>query len=104
MPRRPNISSQTRSVMAALLAAHPDWSHGYGLGRTAKLQSGTLAPLLRRLHASGLLEDEWGPSLHPGRPLRHLYRLSAAGLKLAREQGKAEADKGKKTTRPPSAP
>ena len=102
MPRRPNISFQTRSVLATLLAVHPDWAHGYELGRASNLKSGTLAPLLRRLHESGLLEDEWEPSLHPGRPLRRLYRLSAAGLKLAREQGRSESKK--KTTRPPSAP
>lgn len=86
MSREPNISRQTRAVLAALAAAPSEWRHGVSLARETGLGPGTLYPLLARLAAQNLLEAEWRASEHRGRPPRHVYRLTAAGRALAREQ------------------
>ena len=86
MPRPPHISSQTRAVLDQLAGSHPAWAHGYDLSKATDLKSGTLYPILRRLHGSDLLDAEWEPSPHPGKPPRHIYRLSEAGLELARQR------------------
>ena len=86
MTRAPNISRQTRSVLAALLAQPQAWRYGYDLSRETGLKSGTLYPLLIRLNDQGLLEAEWRQPLQPGRPPRHAYRLTDAGAALARER------------------
>lgn len=87
--RRP--SRQTSAVLAALADRPLQWRHGYGLAQDARLASGTLYPLLIRLHDAGLLEAEWRPSPEPGRPARHLYRLTASGRALAAELAAAAA-------------
>jgi len=57
------------------------------------IKSGTLYPMLLRLHDQGYLEARWVESSTPGRPQRHAYRLTAAGKELARTSiaGKAGA-------------
>jgi PadR family transcriptional regulator, regulatory protein PadR len=60
------------------------WRHGYDLAKETALQSGTLYPILMRLAQQGLLEEDWMPSEVPGRPPRHIYRLTSAGRDLAR--------------------
>ncbi len=87
MPRRSNISPQTRAVLAVLATQPQAWRHGYDLSRDTGLKSGTLYPLLIRLADQGLLEAEWRAPLTPGRPARHAYRLTGAGLALAAGQG-----------------
>jgi DNA-binding PadR family transcriptional regulator len=77
--RRP--SRQTTAVLAAL-AASVDWRHGYDLGRETGLASGTLYPVLRRLEERGYLESRWSEGIE-GRPPRHLYRITSAGLRYA---------------------
>jgi PadR family transcriptional regulator PadR len=67
-------------VLAALLDQSAEWRHGYELAKRAGLSSGTLYPLLIRLHERGLLEARWMEPDKPGRPARHGYRLSPAGL------------------------
>jgi PadR family transcriptional regulator, regulatory protein PadR len=81
--RRPESSPQTRAVLRALREA-PGWSYGYDLSRLTGLKSGTLYPMLARLAERGLLETAWEQAAPPGRPPRHLYRLSAAGAELAK--------------------
>lgn len=71
-------------VLAILLDADGEWSHGYELARLADVKSGTLYPLLIRLEAQGHLEAEWQQPSEGGRPPRHAYRLTASGLQLAR--------------------
>lgn len=71
-------SPATRAVLAALVEAGPDWSHGYELCRLTGLKSGTLYPLLIRLERQGYLVAEW-QAPEPGRPPRHAYRLTAEG-------------------------
>ena len=86
--RRPNSSPQTRAVLKALGEAPREWRHGYELCKSTGLRSGTLYPLLIRLHERGLLEAEWRQPEQPGRPPRHAYRLTAAGLALVRDLGR----------------
>src|SRR5438045_3088536 len=86
MPRKPNSSRQTRTLLAALLDRSRIWRHGYDLSKETGLRSGTLYPLLMRLSDQGLLEARWQEPERPGLPPRHVYRLTASGLALAREQ------------------
>ena len=74
--------------MLRALAAEPSgWRHGYDLGRETGLKAGTLYPILMRLEDRGQLEARWEPSPQPGRPARHLYRLTRAGLAAAAQAG-----------------
>ncbi len=86
MARAQNISPQTRRALAALAHQPQAWRYGYDLSRETGLKSGTLYPLLIRLTDQGLLESEWRPSLEPGRPPRHAYRLTSSGIALAASQ------------------
>lgn len=81
-----NISHQTLALLAALFAEPQAWRYGYDLSKETGLKSGTLYPLLMRLHDQGLLEAEWRQPVQAGRPARHAYRLTAAGLALAGER------------------
>ena len=91
MARKPNNSRQTRTLLAALLDRAPAWRHGYDLSKETGLKSGTLYPVLMRLSEQGLLESSWQDPGRPGLPPRHVYRLTATGLALAREQALSEA-------------
>ena len=84
MSPRTEFSPQTLSVLAALSGRPSEWHHGYELAKETGLKSGTLYPILIRLADRGLLEAEWQDEPAPGRPRRHLYRLTAAGLAAAR--------------------
>lgn len=78
-------SPQTACVLAEFLHSATHWKYGYDISRNTGLKSGTLYPILMRLADSGLLETRWEES-EPGRPPRHMYRLTAEGLRYAREQ------------------
>jgi len=87
MPRRP--SSQTLAVLDALLERSRSWLHGYDISKLTGLKSGTLYPILIRLSDEGLLETEWRDSDLPGRPQRHVYRLTRSGGQYARHHTEA---------------
>ena len=93
--RRP--SAQTRLVLDVLAAGSTSWRFGYDLSRDTGLASGTIYPLLGRLDAHGYLESRWEQTV-PGRPPRHLYRLSAEGTRYI-----AELDAPTRTARDPDA-
>ena len=84
MPRLPNTSPQTLSVLALLLESPRSWHYGYALSQVTGLKSGTLYPILLRLADQGWLETRWAEPEQPGRPPRHTYRLTGAGAKTAR--------------------
>ncbi|RYF15985.1 MAG: PadR family transcriptional regulator [Oxalobacteraceae bacterium] len=71
-------------LLEALSARTQQWRHGYDLMKETGLLSGTLYPLLIRMTEQGLVEAEWREPEHPGRPARHAYRLTHAGVELAR--------------------
>ncbi len=79
--RRP--SAQTLRVLGALAAEPLGWRYGYELGAEVGLRSGSLYPILVRLSDRGLLEAAWESDAPPGRPPRHLYRLTASGREYA---------------------
>ena len=83
MPSHSGFSAQTMAVLAALCAQPSQWRHGYALARQTGLKSGTLYPILIRLADRGLVEAHWQDEPQPGRPRRHLYRLTADGLAAA---------------------
>ena len=79
-------SRQTIALLAVLLEQPRTWQHGYELSKETGLKSGTLYPILMRLSDQGLLDSRWKDAERPGRPPRHVYRLTATGLALVREQ------------------
>ena len=79
-------SRQTLALLSALIERPRTWQHGYELSKETGLKSGTLYPILIRLSEQRLLNSRWKDAERPGRPPRHVYRLTAAGLALAREQ------------------
>ena len=85
MTSSPRFSAQTLSVLTALCDQPSQWQHGYALAKQTGLKSGTLYPILIRLGDRGLVEACWQDEPQPGRPRRHLYRLTAAGLASATE-------------------
>jgi DNA-binding PadR family transcriptional regulator len=78
MNRNRALSPQALSVVDVLARAD-GWCHGYDVMAQAGVKSGTLYPVLMRLEAQGLLQARWVESALPGRPPRHVYRLTAAG-------------------------
>ena len=66
------------------LAADPGrWRYGYDLCAELGLQAGSMYPILIRLADRGLLETSWEAEAAPGKPPRHLYRLTGAGRAYA---------------------
>jgi DNA-binding PadR family transcriptional regulator len=90
MTRSRSLSPAARSVLAALAEAGGGGSYGYDLCRRAGVKSGTLYPLLIRLEGQGHLEAEWLVP-EPGRPPRHLYRLTGTGRMLALQNPPVDA-------------
>lgn len=83
MTRSRRLSPQAVRVLDALAADQAAWRYGYELGLEVGLQSGSLYPILVRLCDRGLLEAKWEEAPQPGRPPRHLYRLTANGFEHA---------------------
>lgn len=81
MSRSRKLSSQTLSVLVALANRPSDWLYGLELCRLTGLKSGSLYPILIRLADRALLESRWLEPSEQGRPPRHAYRITAAGLK-----------------------
>ena len=84
MSRNRRPSRQMLTLLKALSVQSEQWRHGYELMKETALLSGTLYPLLMRMTDQGLVEAEWREPAQPGRPARHVYRLTAAGLAAAR--------------------
>lgn len=91
MPRNRRSSGQTLQLLRCLCDRPRQWRHGYDLSKATELKSGTLYPILARLCERGLLEAKWEASEQPGRPPRHLYRLTTKGVAYASEEVAASA-------------
>ncbi len=72
-------------VLRTLQQSGVAWCHGYDMSKLTGIKSGTLYPMLARLHEAGWLETRWEDGREPGRPPRHLYRLSGLGSRAADE-------------------
>jgi len=83
---RIRLSRQTLAVLEALLVKPAEWHHGYSLSQQTGIPSGTLYPILMRLEKLHWLETRWETTPTPGRPPRHLYRLSGDAREWAREE------------------
>jgi len=93
--RRPlRLSPQTLQVLDAFLEAPKDWKYGYDISRNTGLKSGTLYPILMRLAERELLETSW-ETVEPGKPPRHLYRLTPNGMGFAREHAAVKRASGR---------
>ncbi len=84
-------SEQTTTVLLALAEDPTAWRHGYELCRQTGLKAGSMYPILIRLADRGWLETMWETEIPVGRPPRHLYRLTEAGIELASELGEKKA-------------
>jgi DNA-binding PadR family transcriptional regulator len=85
MRRVRKSSPQTIAIVLALADNSAGWCHGYDLCRRLDLKAGTVYPILMRLAERGQVETAWETNPPSGRPARHLYRLSKAGVELAEE-------------------
>jgi len=88
------LSPQTLVVLDAFLDTPQDWKYGYDISRNTGLKSGTLYPILMRLADRKLLETSWD-SGEPGKPPRHLYRLTPNGTAFAREEHRLAPSNGR---------
>ena len=79
--RRP--SPQTVAVLRTLAEDPGRWRYGYDLCAELGIQAGSMYPILMRLADRGLLETSWAAEPAPGKPPRHLYRLTGVGRAYA---------------------
>ena len=90
-------------VLGAFLADPAAPRYGYDLMKAARLPSGTLYPMLARLHDQGLVTSEWEPPPADtnGRPPRKYYQLTGEGIRIARlELAQASARRRRAPARP----
>jgi DNA-binding PadR family transcriptional regulator len=78
------------AILTALAENKTTWSYGYDLCRTLDLKAGTVYPILIRLAERGLVETAWEKDVPPGRPARHLYRLSDVGAEFVADLQRTE--------------
>jgi DNA-binding PadR family transcriptional regulator len=80
------LTGPLERVLRVLLADTAAPHYGYDLMRSARVPSGTLYPMLARLHQQGLVESEWEPQQDDagGRPPRKYYRLTGEGIRITR--------------------
>lgn len=83
MTRERRPSAQTVAVLQALAEEPHRWRYGYDLCTQLGVQAGSMYPILMRLADRGLLETSWETERAPGRPPRHLYRLTGTGRSYA---------------------
>jgi PadR family transcriptional regulator, regulatory protein PadR len=95
MARHRSHSAQTIALLLALALDPTRWRYGYDLCVELGLKSGSLYPILIRLADRGFLESTW-ESADPGKPPRHVYRLTSAGVA---EAGAAAHEARPATTR-----
>ena len=92
-------SEQTTTVLLALAKESAAWRHGYELCQQTGLKAGSMYPILIRLADRGWLKTRWETAISAGRPPRHLYRLTEAGLELASELAakRAQAERAERS-------
>lgn len=77
------ITGPTLKVIGQMLIAPDVGISGAEIARAARMQSGTLYPILFRLEKAGWLSSEWeeGDPSRLGRPRKRLYQLTAFGAR-----------------------
>ena len=83
----PRLTTQTLRVLGALMSCRQAELSGAQIGRTTKLPTGTLYPILLRLDQAGWVNSRWedGDPHILGRPRRRFYRITALGERRAAE-------------------
>lgn len=100
------LTKPLERVLRVFLADTSARRYGYDLMKAARLQSGTLYPLLGRLQDHGLVTSEWELPAGDagGRPPRKYYQLTGEGVRVARlEIARASSASGRReqgTARP----
>ncbi|MBL8230650.1 MAG: PadR family transcriptional regulator [Bryobacterales bacterium] len=97
MQRNRPPSEQTVAVLLSLAQDPSAWRHGYDLCQQTGLKAGTLYPILIRLAERKWLDTMWETGGPTGRPPRHLYRLTEAGLGQAKEIEAARVEAANKS-------
>jgi DNA-binding PadR family transcriptional regulator len=82
------MSLQTQAILAALLQDLTGQHYGLELAKAAGLPSGTIYPMLARLEREGWVESEREDidASTAGRRPRRYYRLTGAGVSVARAE------------------
>jgi PadR family transcriptional regulator len=88
--RRP--SPQTAALVRSFGRDPSRWRYGYALCQELGIKPGSMYPILMRLADRGFLETTWEADPEPGRPPRHLYRLTGAGAELAADLADAAVE------------
>jgi DNA-binding PadR family transcriptional regulator len=88
-------------VLGAFLADAAAPRYGYDLMKAARLQSGTLYPLLARLEREKLVASAWETPQQDGQRPRKYYQLTAEGIRVARlELARVSARRPRAPARP----
>lgn len=79
------VTLQTLRILQVLMGNPSGEHYGMDLLRDARVSSGTLYPILRRLEKAGWLTSRWEelPEDGAGRPRRRYYQLTGAGASRA---------------------
>ncbi len=88
------LSTQANAVLEAITAAREDWTYGLEISKATGLKSGSLYPILMRMDERGMLESCWLEPERQGRPPRHGYRITKAGLAALKEARERAATTG----------
>ena len=82
MANEPQLTKQTMSILNTL--ACTESVSGSALAGETGLASGTLYPILVRLEDAKWITSQWDETNE--RPRRRLYRITALGMKRARQE------------------
>jgi PadR family transcriptional regulator, regulatory protein PadR len=94
------MTASLARVLAAFLADPAARRYGYDLMKAARLQSGTLYPLLARLEREKLLVSAWETPQEEGQRPRKYYQLTGEGVRTARlELAQVSARRQREATR-----
>jgi len=92
------LTGPLERVLRVFLADPAARRYGYDLMKAARLPSGTLYPMLARLHDQGLASSQWEAPPEDGRPPRKYYQLTAEGVRVARLELAGAADSAARHT------
>jgi PadR family transcriptional regulator, regulatory protein PadR len=100
------LTGPLERVLRVFLADTSARRYGYDLMKAARLPSGTLYPMLARLHDQGLVTSEWEPPPDDaaGRPPRKYYQLTGEGIRVARLELAQAADAAPRAAHGPARP
>jgi len=85
MANNMRLTTQTVSVIKAIMNRPSQGVSGAEISKATGLASGSLYPILMRLEKAGWLSSEWeaGDPAVLGRPRRRFYRVTALGQREA---------------------